>query len=105
MSRFMARLSAVVVVLALGLIVLPIADARPLAGPRSTVEAPAGWMAALSTWFSGLFTGSQGTSNGGLRTTVGRDTAPVPSKPPIMQVESGACIDPNGHPAPCSPGH
>lgn len=103
MSRVMARLSAVVVVLALGLIVLPIADARPLAGPRSTVEAPAGWMAALSTWFSGLFTGSQGTSNGGLRTTVGHDT--VPTKPPIMQVETGSCIDPNGHPVPCQPNH
>jgi len=90
-----------IVVIAIAFVALPVADARPLAGPRSTTGATASWMAALSTWVSSFFPGTP--AKAAAPTFGTKSSASTTYTGGIMHTNTGTCIDPNGKPVPCNP--
>jgi hypothetical protein len=97
MSRALVRRASVMIVIAaLALVALPAANARPLAGPRSTASAGVSWISALSTWVSGLFASTPvHSASPRLHATRGASSM-------FVAPMTGTCIDPNGRPIPCS---
>jgi len=105
MSRVLVRRASVMIVIAaLALVSLPTADARPLAGPPATGGSSASWISMLSTWVSSFFLGTP--------TKATTPTAHTMSAPHLFSTSitssgtaspmTGSCVDPNGHPIPCS---
>lgn len=104
MSRVLVRrVSAMIVVIVLAFVALPIADARPLAGPHPTVGTATSWIAALSTWMSNFFLGTPAKTAAPMVSTRAASSTTYPGG--IMQINTGSCIDPDGKPVPCNPNH
>src|SRR5206468_465742 len=75
----------------------PLASAHPLAGPPA-VDTATAWMESVAHWIAGLFAGHAPVANQTARSTS------VPALPSgTAHINTGTCIDPNGHPVPCSP--
>jgi hypothetical protein len=94
-------LTITLIALSLSLLLQLPADARPLRATQTA--APAGWIATWTDWVARLFIGNatpaapetrQGP--GTLRTHAAAGTSTVTPM-------TGSCVDPNGHPFPCSP--
>jgi hypothetical protein len=104
MSRVLVRRAAVmIVVVALTLVALPAAYARPLAGPHSTAGGGMSWTAALSTWVSSfLFGAPTVTAPVSHQKAASSTLIPITDFPKVHPM-TGTCIDPNGHPVPCNP--
>lgn len=98
-------LSALLVVLGLAFAAPSSADARPLAAPPMRAET--GWMPAMAGWLASLFSATRATVVGSiLRSTssAGSTEPPATNGGGTVHTNTGSCVDPNGHPAPCSPG-
>ncbi len=109
MSRVLVRpLSAMILIVALTLVALPAADARPLHGTQSTAGTATSWMAALSTWVSSFFLGSPArTTTGTVHALAANSTTSGPittGGAPRAHTETSSCVDPNGKPIPCNAG-
>lgn len=100
MSRALVRrVSVMIVVVAIAFAALPVADARPLAGPHSTTGTAPSWVAALSSWVSSFFPGTPAkTAAPAIRTKTAASSTTIGDS---ARINTGTCIDPNGHPVPC----
>lgn len=106
MSRSkVGHISSLIVTLTLTLATPPTASARPLAsthrlaGP-SAGDTATGWMESVAHWVAGLFAGQAPVTNQTARST----SVPALPSDVTAHINTGTCIDPNGHPVPCSPG-
>jgi hypothetical protein len=93
MSRISRSRLASAVVIALTLVVVPMAGARPLESSQRVHQAVGGWVAAAVRWVEDL---------AGVRSAVparhGRPGAPAIAE---KTSSGGSCIDPQGYPKPC----
>jgi len=96
------RVSVMIVVIVIALVALPVADARPLAGPHSSVSNATSWMSALSTWASSFFLGTSAKTTTPVMRLKAADSS-ANATDGRMRTMTGSCVDPNGHPIPCNP--
>jgi hypothetical protein len=99
------HLSALLVVLGLAFVAPSSADTRPLAAPPMRAET--GWMPAMAGWLASLFSATRATVAGSTLRSIsgaGWTEPPATSGVGTVHTNTGSCVDPNGHPAPCSPG-
>ena len=102
MIRPFARgLSAALVALALVLVVASPAQAVPLDGSRSMARMGSNFLDGALNWLNGLLTGKALFIP---RLATPRNTPPRgrDSNEPVVRAKTGACIDPQGVPTPCT---
>jgi hypothetical protein len=101
------HLSALLVVLGLAFLAPPSADSRPLAA-LPDLHTETGWMPAVAGWLASLFSATRASVAGPALRSTSSAVSTEPTTPsdggPVIHTNTGACIDPNGRPAPCGQG-
>jgi hypothetical protein len=97
---FARVMSAALVTLALALVVASPVQAGPLDASRGKTEVGSNFLAGALNWLNGLLTGKALSLP---RVAMNRDTpsGSMDSTEPVMHVQTGACIDPQGNPTVC----
>jgi hypothetical protein len=92
MYRSLYRIAGVLVLLSLVFVVVPAAQAAPLAPPSGAYRLDTSWLHAVFSWLTGVLAPG---GHEGIQGVTAADTSVAPA-PHLMTPMSGNCVDPSG---------